>query len=191
MKRAGCDYSVIREVSARIHALEHGTKAARTPALHDEACSPGLLPTQQTTAPLPYENHERVSIGNPGIFQDTTASSTVSWGRHYGACYPHRTCLCYRLRDRCEITSINSDLSQKEWIPLHPDYMAYPTPTAHDARKLMHLHVNHLLWHHNSIHAPTFLLQCERYWDEGVCDHPLWFALYLAVLSVLNTDLPV
>lgn len=56
-------------------------------------------------------------------------------------------------------------------------------PTAVDAQKLISFHISHLTWHHNCFHGPTFLEQCELFWRTGRCDHPLWIALYLSVLS--------
>lgn len=50
------------------------------------------------------------------------------------------------------------------------------------AKKLVKFHVDHLVWHHNCLHSPTFLEQCNAFWDTGQA-HPLWRALYLSVLS--------
>lgn len=58
-----------------------------------------------------------------------------------------------------------------------------PMPMAIDAQRLVKFHISHLTWHHNAFHGPTFLEQCELFWRTGTCDHPLWIALYLSVLS--------
>lgn len=55
--------------------------------------------------------------------------------------------------------------------------------TTDDAKKLVRFHIEHLVWHHNCLHAPTFLDQCNVFWTTGRCVHPLWYALYLSVLS--------
>jgi hypothetical protein len=56
-------------------------------------------------------------------------------------------------------------------------------PSAAVASKLVHFHVRHIAWHHNAVHSPTFVQQCEMFWSSGAYDHPLWIALYLSVLS--------
>ncbi|KAH7041589.1 uncharacterized protein B0I36DRAFT_234147 [Microdochium trichocladiopsis] len=120
----------------------------------------------------------------------------MAWGRHRGACFPHRSgCDCRMLRPYAEIASINTDL---EWTGLRrtiflldPDLQLDPD----HARALVRLHFDHVLWHHNAFHAPTFLAQCEEFWEHGTVVHPLWMALYFSVLSVtlwtvLNSELP-
>ncbi|KAL1887495.1 hypothetical protein Sste5346_010194 [Sporothrix stenoceras] len=52
------------------------------------------------------------------------------------------------------------------------------------ARKVVAFHMDQLRWHHNTFHGPTFLAQCEQFWQTGTADHPLWLALYFAVCSV-------
>ncbi|KAJ5120514.1 Monooxygenase FAD-binding [Penicillium bovifimosum] len=56
-------------------------------------------------------------------------------------------------------------------------------PSIVDARKLVEFHIDHLAWHHNCFHAPTFLEECKLYWATGRMDEPLWQALYLSVLN--------
>ena len=63
-------------------------------------------------------------------------------------------------------------------------------PNVHQARVLVTFHLDHLSWFHNALHGPTFMDECERYWQTGRSCHPLWLALYLAVLSVSAWSLP-
>ncbi|KAJ5468802.1 hypothetical protein N7475_006554 [Penicillium sp. IBT 31633x] len=58
-----------------------------------------------------------------------------------------------------------------------------PFPSTANAQKLIKFHISHLAWHHNCIHSPTFLEQCESFWETGKFDHPLWQTLYLSVLN--------
>ncbi|KAJ9157219.1 Monooxygenase, FAD-binding [Pleurostoma richardsiae] len=57
-------------------------------------------------------------------------------------------------------------------------------PSLNDARKLVQFHLQYLAWHHNCLHAPTFMEECDVFWGTGRCVHPLWLAVYLCVLSV-------
>jgi hypothetical protein len=50
--------------------------------------------------------------------------------------------------------------------------------------KVLRFHLDHVHWHHNAFHAPTFVEQCEQFWQTGTVDHPLWMALYYSVFSV-------
>ncbi|KAI1370208.1 hypothetical protein F4677DRAFT_458029 [Hypoxylon crocopeplum] len=61
----------------------------------------------------------------------------------------------------------------------------YPVdvPSVSWARKLVSFHIEFLCWHHNSIHSPTFLDQCESFWESGTIAEPLWLALYFSILS--------
>lgn len=108
----------------------------------------------------------------------------LAWGRHYGACYPHRKCTCSARRSASELISINSDPTTRSAVlpilPRDPSVI----PSAEVASKMVNFHISQVAWHHNSIHSPTFLEQCENYWETGTCDHPLWMALYCSVLSV-------
>ncbi|RFU29523.1 hypothetical protein B7463_g6816, partial [Scytalidium lignicola] len=122
----------------------------------------------------------------------TVTLESLAWGRHYGACYPHRHCNCYSYRSPSEIISISSDLSnlppglanqvftsQVTTILKDPNLL----PSISDSTKLVNFHITHLAWHHGTLHAPTFLEQCEIFWSTGKPPHSLWVALYLAVLS--------
>ena len=64
-------------------------------------------------------------------------------------------------------------------------------PKESQARVLVRFHLESLSFFHNSLHGPSFLDECEQYWSTGRPRHPLWLAVYLAVLSVSAWSLPV
>ncbi|KAL3480817.1 hypothetical protein BJX99DRAFT_205017 [Aspergillus californicus] len=108
----------------------------------------------------------------------------LAWGRHTGKCFPHRLCECRSVRPYAEIVSINADPS---WIGiqrLHHELPPTVQISVYESRSLVEFHFDHILWHHNVFHAPTFLMQCEEFWSAGTVHHPLWAALYLSVLAV-------
>ncbi|KAJ5763264.1 hypothetical protein N7533_001945 [Penicillium manginii] len=109
-----------------------------------------------------------------------TAIEHLAWGRNSAGCYPHRRCACQYRRDSPEFLSTNSASFQIFGSALE-SMVDFPRTT--EAQKLIKFHVYHLAWHHNCFHGPTFLQQCEVFWTSGRCDHPLWVALYFAVLS--------
>ncbi|KAJ5090484.1 hypothetical protein N7532_009168 [Penicillium argentinense] len=109
-----------------------------------------------------------------------TAIEHLAWGRNSAGCYPHRRCGCQYRRDSPEFLSLNSASFQIFGSALE-SMVDFPRTT--EAQKLIKFHVYHLAWHHNCFHGPTFLQQCEVFWTTGRCDHPLWAALYFAVLS--------
>lgn len=61
-------------------------------------------------------------------------------------------------------------------------------PRTDIAEALIKLHSKYIAWHHNCIHGPTFLAECEQFWRTGMVSHPLWMALYLSVLSVSHIN---
>ena len=109
-----------------------------------------------------------------------TAIEHLAWGRNSAGCFPHRRCGCQYRRDRPEQLSLNSGAFQFHGSPLES---IAQVPAALDARKLIEFHLTYVTWHHNCFHSATFLEQCELFWRTGRCDHPLWIALYLSVLS--------
>ncbi|KAJ5225192.1 hypothetical protein N7468_006417 [Penicillium chermesinum] len=109
-----------------------------------------------------------------------TAIEHLAWGRNSAGCFPHRRCGCEYRRDTPELLSMNSGSFQIYGSSLETLVMLPPTEFA---QKLVKFHVTHLTWHHNAFHTPTFLEQCQLFWETGRCDHPLWMALYFAVLS--------
>ncbi|RDW75731.1 hypothetical protein BP5796_06552 [Coleophoma crateriformis] len=109
----------------------------------------------------------------------------LAWGRSYGGCYPHHRCTCHAHRSFSEMISISTDPvtfggSDLQFSSVKTLEILLSNEVA---SKLIQFHINHLAWHHNIIHSPTFLVQCEVYFQTGKCPHPLWMALYLSILS--------
>ncbi|KAJ5479297.1 hypothetical protein N7530_004806 [Penicillium desertorum] len=108
-----------------------------------------------------------------------TAIEHLAWGRNSAGCFPHRTCSCQYRKDGLQSLSGTSPLLV--YGPSPELNSSFPSPT--DAQKLIKFHLRHVAWHHNCIHGPTFLEQCELFWETGKFDDPLWQALYFSVLS--------
>ncbi|KAI2732355.1 transcriptional regulator family: Fungal Specific TF [Penicillium roqueforti] len=108
-----------------------------------------------------------------------TAIEHLAWGRNSAGCFPHRTCSCQYRKDGLQSLSGTSPLPVYDPSPELRSFF----PNATDAQKLIKFHLCHVAWHHNCIHGPTFLEQCELFWETGKFDDPLWPALYLSVLS--------
>ncbi|KAJ5782868.1 hypothetical protein N7457_004642 [Penicillium paradoxum] len=108
-----------------------------------------------------------------------TAIEHLAWGRNSAGCFPHRTCACQYRKDGLQALSDKGSFPTD--IPSLETASAFPRTA--DARKLIKFHLCHLIWHHNCIHGPTFLEQCELFWETGKFDDPLWQALYFSVLS--------
>ena len=109
-----------------------------------------------------------------------TAIEHLAWGRNSAGCFPHRSCACQYRKEGPQLLSATSSLFQSNTFSLGSTPLF---PQAGDAQKLVKFHIHHLAWHHNCIHSPTFLEQCELFWESGKFDEPLWQALYLSVLS--------
>lgn len=109
-----------------------------------------------------------------------TAIEHLAWGRNSAGCYPHRRCGCQYRRESPGLLLTNNGNFQFSGSSLE---LLITLPKTQDAQKLIRFHISHLTWHHNSFHGTTFLEQCELFWKTGTCDHPLWIALYLSVLS--------
>ena len=62
--------------------------------------------------------------------------------------------------------------------------MIWKLPTCTQSKCLVDFHIKYLCCYHNTIHSPSFLDQCKKFWDTGKVQHPLWIAVYLSVLSV-------
>lgn len=112
---------------------------------------------------------------NHGEFQDSpTAIEGLAWGRHQCHSYPHMHCRQFKRPEGA------SD------IVLHVprDVLEEPLPPVPVARRLVDYHIRNLCWYHNVLHTPTFLRQCERFWNDGTeTTHDQWMAIYCAVLS--------
>lgn len=110
-----------------------------------------------------------------------TALEHIAWGRNSGSCYPHRRCAC-------QYNTHGGPGGQNIWqhipyMPVASRIITEALPSRSLSEALVHFHVHHVAWHHSSLHIPTFLEQCNRFWSTGLYEHPQWLALYLAVLS--------
>ncbi|KAJ4390870.1 hypothetical protein N0V93_004469 [Gnomoniopsis smithogilvyi] len=124
------------------------------------------------------ESQEQGHINTRGVdLSLLTTLEHLAWGRISGKCFPHRGCGCQYSSD-IRPTSL-ADLGSST----HAGCKFPIIVGVDDARNLINFHLEHLAWHHNCLHAPTFLEQCDIFWKTGQCVHPLWYALYLAVLS--------
>ncbi|KAJ0336400.1 hypothetical protein COL922a_008001 [Colletotrichum nupharicola] len=103
----------------------------------------------------------------------------MAWGRNYGNCYPHLYCTCHQRRN---LTSTSST-THLSGIPAYSVPSLALLPERNTAEVLITFHLEHIAWHHNSLHCPTFLRQCTTFWDTGAYDQPTWLALYSSVLS--------
>ncbi|KAI8254848.1 putative dioxygenase [Colletotrichum sp. SAR 10_77] len=108
-----------------------------------------------------------------------TALEHMAWGRSYGNCYPHLHCTCHQRRN---LTSASST-THLAGSPAYPVPSLSLLPERNTAEVLITFHLEHIAWHHNSLHCPTFLQQCTAFWDTGAYDQPTWLALYSAVLA--------
>ncbi|EFX06586.1 c6 zinc finger domain containing protein [Grosmannia clavigera kw1407] len=193
--------AAVADIDARVRLLEHG-KA------DDEDEVVAMVTPSPEAGPEMEQQQQQVSYGTinganipstrsarPSIPVNIDSSSQASvvvafeflaWGRNIKGCFPHRRCNCYQHRRYSELVSINCDeawvgrLAMTVTVPVDADVLL---PAA-VARKVVQFHLNHLHWHHNAFHAPTFLARCQQFWSTGTTDHPLWLALYLAVCSV-------
>ncbi|CAK7219940.1 hypothetical protein SEUCBS140593_004064 [Sporothrix eucalyptigena] len=113
-----------------------------------------------------------------------TAFEFLAWGRYSQTCFPHRRCRCYQNRRYSELASINCDVAWigRQAMSLHVDPDVLLPPDV--ASKVIQFHMDHLRWHHNAFHGPTFLEKCQQFWRTGTADHPLWLALYFSICSV-------
>ncbi|KAJ5161474.1 hypothetical protein N7492_006866 [Penicillium capsulatum] len=144
----------------------------------------------------PQRDHEEPPPRLPEASLETTdpplltAIEHLAWCRNSAGCFPHRGCRCQHRRESPGLLSPSDGNFQLSGSTLEP---LVSLPKVADAQKLIKFHISHLTWHHNCFHGATFLDQCELFWKTGTCDHPLWIALYLSVLSctinsILNSD---
>lgn len=109
-----------------------------------------------------------------------TALEQIAWGRNYGNCYPHRRCACQYNRSWSELSSINSQSFQ---FSRSPFASTLSLPDRDIANALVSFHTEYVAWHHNCLHSPTFIQQCNIFWETGECDQLQWIALYCSVLA--------
>ncbi|RAL13470.1 uncharacterized protein BO97DRAFT_39309 [Aspergillus homomorphus CBS 101889] len=137
----------------------------------------GLESTPDQQAPphipeLPLGEDEKGCHAEPEGLSLLTAIEHLAWGRDSAGCFPHMNCGCQYSRSKAS-----------KAIAYSPQRSYGLGVDASSAEKLIRFHLCHMAWHHDCIHAPTFLEQCERFWKTGEIDHPLWMALYSSVLG--------
>ncbi|KAJ5952339.1 uncharacterized protein N7479_010752 [Penicillium vulpinum] len=168
---------VVQKIKNRIFRLETG----QDPAESDVSNTPTAPRESSTTEDRalgkvsigPTDNNTSNQIDSSLL----TAIEHLAWGRNSAGCFPHKTCACQYRKD--SLQSLSSPLLADGLNPgLNSSF-----PSTSDAQKLIKFHLCHLAWHHNCIHGPTFLEQCELFWESGKFDDPLWQALYFSVLT--------
>ncbi|PYH95626.1 hypothetical protein BO71DRAFT_284648, partial [Aspergillus ellipticus CBS 707.79] len=142
----------------------------------------GTPPQQEMKVPTPIPPPGRNDGGhlekNPSLL---TAIEHLAWGRDSAGCFPHLRCGCqYGSGDVAQQLGLQggSMLAMDTGSVLNA-----PRVDAFSAEKLIRFHLCHMAWHHNCVHTPTFLEQCEVFWRTGRPVHPLWMALYFSILS--------
>lgn len=167
-----------QKLTARIQQLQTGSSI-----IHIDPEQPVSTAEEPRTSEISNEKPLRQFAELPAENNDTpllTAIEHLAWGRNSAGCFPHRRCTCQYRRDSPELLSMNGGPFQIHGSVLES---IVHIPEISDARRLIDFHVTHLTWHHNCLHGPTFLEQCELFWRTGRCDHQLWMALYFSVLS--------
>ncbi|PYI28707.1 hypothetical protein BP00DRAFT_350408 [Aspergillus indologenus CBS 114.80] len=154
---------IISKVRNRILQLQPGleTSLEQQPHVHEPPPPPGPNEAQCHAEPV-----------EPAGSSLLTAIEHLAWGRDSAGCFPHLKCGCQYSRP--VLSRANPRSSQRSFDP---------GVDAFSAQKLIRFHLCHMAWHHDCIHAPTFLEQCERFWRTGETDHALWMALYFSVLG--------
>ncbi|KAJ5558640.1 transcriptional regulator family: Fungal Specific TF [Penicillium sp. DV-2018c] len=169
--------SVAQKIKNRIFRLETGQDPPEQ-AVSDAASTqqgPGTPSTAADQAPGKAPLSVTENTSNKTESSLLTAIEHLAWGRNSAGCFPHRTCACQYRKDKPLINPFPVHIPSARTESLFPSIV--------DARKLVEFHINHIAWHHNCFHAPTFLEQCKLYWATGRIDEPLWQALYLSVLT--------
>lgn len=110
-----------------------------------------------------------------------TALDHLAWGRSFGSCYLHCQCTCHHHKAFNDSRSSTAVYFGSYRSDMNPSIVL---PSVDDARKLVNFYISHIAWHHKCLHSPTFLEQCEVFWQSGNCVDPFWMTLYLSVLNV-------
>lgn len=171
----------IQAVHQRLNSLEHGLSTRpKSPTTTPDQIEDSSSSTDAITSPL----QSSLSASSEQHASKVRTVELLAWGRHAGTCFPHRGCQCRSIRPYAEIVSINADL---QWSGIKRSHAQLPhellLPII-QAKALLQFHFDYILWHHNVFHAPTFLAQCEEFWENGTVSHPLWISLYLSMMSV-------
>lgn len=102
-----------------------------------------------------------------------TAIEGLAWGIHPCDRFPDQHC------PKCSCSSDTvvgtEDLTEA---------IRKTLPSEACGRALVQFHMSHLRWDHNCLHEPTFMSQCEQFWQSGKIPNVQWISLYFAVLSV-------
>ncbi|EFW99065.1 c6 zinc finger domain containing protein [Grosmannia clavigera kw1407] len=175
----------VQKITERIGLL-HSGQAKESPSRSDVGCD--IL--QELPSPDKKAQSELSDVpdsqAEPQIDPDgqdsliVTALEQIAWGRNYGNCYPHRRCACHHNRSWSELSSIDSQSFQ---FARSPFAATLNLPHRDLANVLISFHTDNVAWHHNCLHSPTFLQQCNIFWNTGECDQLQWIALYCSVLA--------
>ncbi|KAJ5997633.1 hypothetical protein N7522_009293 [Penicillium canescens] len=168
---------VIQKVRNRISRLQTGQDLPQSEASNiDSAQQEITLTEDRIPGKLPSSTE---SASNQIDSSLLTAIEHLAWGRNSAGCFPHRNCACQYRKNGQQLVSSNGSI-QGDGLPLglNPNL-----PRIINAQKLVKFHICHVAWHHDCFHGPTFLEQCEMFWETGRYDDPLWLALYYSVLS--------
>lgn len=159
---------IIKRIKDRTAELQYGDDPMPTAQSQD---GPAL------NTPVNHSQRQGPSGAEIVDLSILTTLEHLAWGRGSGKCYPHRGCGCQYS------TGISQPSLPASSSSTHLMSTMATIVTPDVAKKLVQFHVDHLVWHHNCLHSPTFLDQCKVFWETGQCVHPLWRALYLSVLS--------
>ncbi|CAG8921005.1 unnamed protein product [Penicillium salamii] len=169
---------LVQKIKNRVFRLETGQDPAEPEVSNAATAHPEETPNED----LPPGRAPLSGAENPSHQNESsllTAIEHLAWGRNSAGCFPHRTCKCPYRKDGVRFQATTGLLQAGDFgVEVKP---IFPNPS--DAQKLVNFHICHLAWHHNCIHSPTFLEQCERFWESGEFDDPLWQAVYFSVLS--------
>ncbi|PWY82023.1 hypothetical protein BO70DRAFT_291690 [Aspergillus heteromorphus CBS 117.55] len=167
---------IISRVRSRIAHLRTDDGAPRQQLVNTPTPTPMPMPMPMPTPPSGRNEGGHLER-NPSLL---TAIEHLAWGRDSAGCFPHLRCGCqYGSSDAAHQLALHGSLpiTATGYVPNAPRVdMA-------SAEKLIRFHLCHMAWHHNCVHTPTFLEQCEIFWKTGRPVHPLWMALYFSILS--------
>ncbi|KAJ9646183.1 hypothetical protein H2204_000846 [Knufia peltigerae] len=170
--------SVLNILHDRISILETGVSSEE---LRSSLPPNSDNPEEQASPPGDFDAANMTEINLPRLTEQDTSQSTitiddVAWGRQ---------------SKRIFATNKNNVT-----LPALPRKLSYDSeqdwelPTESQARVLVAFHTEYLCWLHNTLYTPDFLDACEAFWKSGITDHPLWFGLYLSIMSVSAWCLP-
>ncbi len=122
------------------------------------------------TSMLSHPVLEPSNVKDSELSHSATTLEYLAWGRQYKPAHNG-------LREEIDLPHKSSriDIKATNLVDI---------PSLALARELVLFHMEFLKWHHNAIHTPTFMAECEDFWSTGKPQNPLWLALYFSVLSV-------